>query len=173
MAKLADYGIVISDTPTVTIQGHQFPILLTMETMEYIADVYDDDYSKFEADMNEMINKSGGRISSKDLSASDLKIMRALIYGMLRTGGLEETPETIFKFLGMSATIVEIYGACMEIFAKQNFQVEDLKNPRSHKIIKLRKKEKQKEKASTEIGTPWAFYLYVALTLLGWSEDFF
>lgn len=108
MAKLADYGIVISDTPTVTIQGHQFPILLTMETMEYIADVYDDDYSKFEADMNEMINKSGGRISSKDLSASDLKIMRALIYGMLRTGGLEETPETIFKFLGMSATIVEI-----------------------------------------------------------------
>ncbi|MDN3202437.1 hypothetical protein P0E66_15100, partial [Enterococcus faecalis] len=71
MAKLVDYGIVISDTPTVTIQGRQFPILLTMETMEYIADVYDDDYSKFEADMNEMINKSGGRISSKDLSASD------------------------------------------------------------------------------------------------------
>ncbi|RYT05221.1 hypothetical protein EAI87_05465 [Enterococcus mundtii] len=23
------------------------------------------------------------------------------------------------------------------------------------------------------MGTPWAFYIYVALTLLGWSEDFF
>ncbi|MBE8863603.1 hypothetical protein, partial [Enterococcus faecium] len=23
------------------------------------------------------------------------------------------------------------------------------------------------------IGTPWDFYLYVALTLLNWSEDFF
>ncbi|EHK9494288.1 hypothetical protein KCT28_002059 [Enterococcus faecalis] len=146
MAKLADYGIVISDTPTVTIQGHQFPILLTMETMEYIADVYDDDYSKFEADMNEMINKSGGRISSKDLSASDLKIMRALIYGMLRTGGLEETPETIFKFLGMSATIVEIYSTCMEIFAKQNFQVEDLKKSKKPQDYQTPKKRKNKKK---------------------------
>ncbi len=43
---MADYGIVVSDTPTVTIKGHQFPILLTMETMEHIADIYDDDYSK-------------------------------------------------------------------------------------------------------------------------------
>ena len=146
MAKLADYGIVVSDTPTVTIKGHQFPILLTMETMEHIADIYDDDYSKFEEDMNAMLNKSGGRISSKDLSASDLKIMRALIYGMLKTGGLDETPETIFKFLGMNSTIVEVYGACMEVFTEQNFQVDDVKNPRSHKIIKLRNKRKTKRK---------------------------
>lgn len=33
-----------------------------------------------------------------------------------------------------------------------------------------KKKEKQKE---SEIETPWDFYIYVALTLLKWSESFF
>lgn len=149
MAKLADYGIVVSDTPTVTIKGHQFLILLTMETMEHIADIYDDDYSKFEEDMNAMLNKSGGRISSKDLSASDLKIMRALIYGMLKTGGLDETPETIFKFLGMNSTIVEVYGACMEVFTEQNFQVDDVKKskkPQDYQTPQQKKNKKKKHK---------------------------
>ena len=173
MAKLADYGIVVSDTPTVTIKGHQFPILLTMETMEHIADIYDDDYSKFEEDMNAMLNKSGGRISSKELSASDLKIMRALIYGMLKTGGLDETPETIFKFLGMNSTVVEVYGACMEVFAAQNFQDVDVKKSKKPQDYQTPQQKKNKEKTQTEVGTPWAFYLYVALTLLGWSEGFF
>lgn len=86
--------------------------------MEYIVDVYDDDYLKFEVDMNEMINKSGGCILLKDLLVFDLKIMCVLIYGMLRIGGLEEMLEIIFKFLGMSVIIVEIYGVCMEIFVK-------------------------------------------------------
>lgn len=149
MAKLADYGIVVSDTPTVTIKGHQFPILLTMETMEHIADIYDDDYSKFEEDMNAMLNKSGGRISSKELSASDLKIMRALIYGMLKTGGLDETSETIFKFLGMNSTVVEVYGACMEVFAAQNFQDVDVKKskkPQDYQTPQQKKNKKKKHK---------------------------
>lgn len=73
----------------------------------------------------------------------------------------------------MNSTVVEVYGACMEVFAAQNFQDVDVKNPRSHKIIKLRNKRKTKRKTQTEVGTPWAFYLYVALTLLGWSEGFF
>ena len=146
MAKLADYGIVVSDTPTVTIKGHQFPILLTMETMEHIADIYDDDYSKFEEDMNAMLNKSGGRISSKELSASDLKIMRALIYGMLKTGGLDETPETIFKFLGMNSTVVEVYGACMEVFAAQNFQDVDVKKSKKPQDYQTPQQKKNKKK---------------------------
>ena len=118
MAKLADYGIVVSDTPTVTIKGHQFPILLTMETMEHIADIYDDDYSKFEEDM-------------------------------LKTGGLDETPETIFKFLGMNSTVVEVYGACMEVFAAQNFQDVDVKKskkPQDYQTPQQKKNKKKKHK---------------------------
>lgn len=130
MARLSDYGINIEDlknSATVTIQGVEFPISFTMQTMEFIADVYGGDYSQFESDMNAMLYKKEGKISSANLSPSDLKIMRALIYAMLRTGGLEEDPETIFKFLGMSGEVLSAYSTCMEIFASQTFQVEDLK----------------------------------------------
>ncbi|MCX3999761.1 hypothetical protein NMC63_04220 [Enterococcus faecium] len=130
MARLADYGIHVEDlknSAVVTIQGAEFPIAFTMQTMEFIADVYGGDYSQFESDMNAMLSKKEGQISSANLSPSDLKIMRALIYAMLRTGGLEEDPETIFKFLGMSGEVLSAYSTCMEIFASQTFQVEDLK----------------------------------------------
>ncbi|EMW6263562.1 TPA: hypothetical protein ACGWAT_002706 [Enterococcus faecium] len=130
MARLSDYGIHVEDlknSAVVIIQGAEFPISFTMQTMEFIADVYGGDYSQFESDMNAMLSKKEGQISSANLSPSDLKIMRALIYAMLRTGGLEEDPETIFKFLGMSGEVLSAYSTCMEIFASQTFQVEDLK----------------------------------------------
>ena len=130
MARLSDYGIHVEDlknSAVVIIQGAEFPISFTMQTMEFIADVYGGDYSQFESDMNAMLSKKEGQISSANLSPSDLKIMRALIYAMLRTGGLDEDPETIFKFLGMSGEVLSAYSTCMEIFASQTFQVEDLK----------------------------------------------
>ena len=130
MARLADYGINVSDFSNVheiSIRGTKFPISFTMETMEYIADIYDGDYAEFESAMNAMLKKADGKLTSNTLSPADLKIMRALIYGMLKTGGLDETPDTIFKFLGMSGDVLSAYSACMEIFADQTFQVEDLK----------------------------------------------
>lgn len=153
MARLADYGIHVEDlknSAVVIIQGAEFPITFTMETMEYIADVYGGDYSQFESDMNRMLAKKEGKISSANLSPSDLKIMRALIYAMLRTGGLEEDPETIFKFLGMSGEVLSAYSACMEIFASQTFQVEDLKKSKKpqdfQKAQAKRKKNKKNRK---------------------------
>ena len=153
MARLSDYGIHVEDlknSAVVAIQGAEFPISFTMQTMEYIADVYGGDYSQFESDMNAMLSKKEGRISSANLSPSDLKIMRALIYAMLRTGGLEENPETIFKFLGMSGEVLSAYSACMEIFASQTFQVEDLKKSRKpqdfQKIQANRKKRNKNSK---------------------------
>ena len=153
MARLSDYGIHIEDlknSATVTIQGVEFPISFTMQTMEFIADVYGGDYSQFESDMNAMLYKKEGKISSANLSPSDLKIMRALIYAMLRTGGLEENPETIFKFLGMSGEVLSAYSTCMEIFASQTFQVEDLKKSKKpqdfQKAQAKRKKNKKNQK---------------------------
>jgi hypothetical protein len=100
--------------------------------------------------------------------------MRALIYGMLRTGGLEESPQTIFQFLGMNGEVLTAYADCMEIFSDQTFQVEDIKKSKKPQDFqKSTTKKKQKQKESEEIGTPWSFYLYVALTLLNWSEGFF
>ena len=153
MARLSDYGIHVEDlknSATVTIQGVEFPISFTMQTMEFIADVYGGDYSQFESDMNAMLYKKEGKISSANLSPSDLKIMRALIYAMLRTGGLEEDPETIFKFLGMSGEVLSSYSSCMEIFASQTFQVEDLKKSKKpqdfQKAQAKRKKNKKNRK---------------------------
>lgn len=153
MARLSDYGIHVEDlknSATVTIQGVEFPISFTMQTMEFIADVYGGDYSQFESDMNAMLYKKEGKISSANLSPSDLKIMRALIYAMLRTGGLEEDPETIFKFLGMSGEVLSTYSTCMEIFASQTFQVEDLKKSKKpqdfQKAQAKRKKSKKNRK---------------------------
>lgn len=153
MARLSDYGIHVEDLKnfaTVTIQGVEFPISFTMQTMEFIADVYGGDYSQFESDMNAMLYKKEGKISSANLSPSDLKIMRALIYAMLRTGGLEEDPETIFKFLGMSGEVLSAYSTCMEIFASQTFQVEDLKKSKKpqdfQKAQAKRKKNKKNRK---------------------------
>lgn len=153
MARLSDYGIHVEDlknSATVTIQGVEFPISFTMQTMEFIADVYGGDYSQFESDMNAMLYKKEGKISSANLSPSDLKIMRALIYAMLRTGGLEEDPETIFKFLGMSGEVLSTYSTCMEIFASQTFQVEDLKKSKKpqdfQKAQAKRKKNKKNRK---------------------------
>ncbi|EAF6235971.1 hypothetical protein ASB83_14940 [Listeria monocytogenes] len=150
MARLSDYGIVVSESPTVTIRGHEFPISLTMETMEYIAEVYDDDYSKFEEDMNAMIKKSDGTISSKNLKPSDLKIMRTLIYSMLKTGGLDESPETMFRFIGMGGSVVEAYAACMEVFSEQNFQVEDLKKSKKPQDYQTPQKVKNKKKRNKQ-----------------------
>ncbi|EMF0054965.1 hypothetical protein ACG6P0_002476 [Enterococcus hirae] len=153
MARLSDYGIHVEDlknSATVTIQGVEFPISFTMQTMEFIADVYGGDYSQFESDMNAMLYKKEGKISSANLSPSDLKIMRALIYAMLRTGGLDENPETIFKFLGMSGEVLSAYSTCMEIFASQTFQVEDLKKSKKpqdfQKAQAKRKKNKKNRK---------------------------
>ena len=76
--------------------------------------------------------------------------MRALIYGMLKTGGLDESPETIFKFLGMNGEVLSAYAACMEIFADQTFQVKDLKKSKKpqdfQKVQPKRKQSKKKRK---------------------------
>ena len=63
----------------------------------------------------------------------------------------------------MNSTVVEVYGACMEVFAAQNFQDVDVKIQEATRLSNSATKE-NKKKTQTEVGTPWAFYLYVALT---------
>lgn len=154
MAKLSDYGFRVDkleNTAVCVIRGVEFPLAFTMETMEYIADIYGGDYSKFEADMNAMLQKSKGRITSTNLKASDLKIMRALIYGMLKTGGLDESSDTIFKFLGISGDVLTAYSSCMEVFMNQNFQVQDLKKSKKPQDFQ---KAKRKNNNRNQKKTP-------------------
>ncbi|WYJ89238.1 hypothetical protein A5888_000957 [Enterococcus sp. 9E7_DIV0242] len=114
--------------------------------MEFIADCYAGDYSIFEKDMNAMLEKSSGRLTSGSLASGDLKIMRSLIYGMLRTGGLEENVETIMALLGMGNDVLKVYATCMEIFTNQAFQVEDLKKSKKPQDFQKQSKKGSKKK---------------------------
>lgn len=152
MAKLSDYGFKVEDienTPLCIIKGQEFPVSFTMETMEYIADIYGGDYAQFEADMNDMLKRSKGKITSANLKAADLKIMRALIYGMLKTGGLDENSDTIFKFLGMSGDVLTAYASCMEVFTNQNFQVQDLKKSKKPQDFQKAKRKNNRNYKKT------------------------
>ena len=46
---------------------------------------------------------------------------------MLAAGGLEESPNDVFAWLGFRNETVEVFTACMEIFSKNTFQVADVK----------------------------------------------
>ncbi|MFS7199268.1 hypothetical protein AB6834_02685 [Carnobacterium divergens] len=146
MAKLSDYGIKLDDIDSsekVKIRGQFFPVDFHMESMEYIADVYDDDYSKFEKDTNDMLKRLDGELTSSKLTANDLKIMRSLIFAMLRTGGLEEDCETVSKLVGVGNDMLEIYSVCMKIFSNNNFQVGDLKKSKKPQDFQRSNKKNQ------------------------------
>lgn len=155
MSKLADYGINVknlSNVDTVRIDGHDFPIVLSHEAIEYIGIVYGDDYTKFEADLNDFLERSEGEMRMGNIKSNDWKIIKSLVYGMLCAGGLEETPQDVFAWLGMRNETVEVFGKCMKVFSKNTFQVEDVKKykkpqdyqPTQKKATKKRKKNKRK-----------------------------
>lgn len=130
MAKLSDYGIELeklSNRATVNIDGHDFPVVLSHEAIEYIGVVYGDDYQQFENHLNDFLNRSNGRLTVSKIKSNDWKIIKALVYGMLAAGGLEETPTDVFAWLGFRNETVEVFTACMEIFSKNTFQVADVK----------------------------------------------
>lgn len=144
MARLSDLGIEtknVDNRRVIYIQGKPVPVVLSMETMEHIAEVYDDDYAIFERDLNNMIKRSDGELNTGKLKSSDLKIMRSLIYAMVRSGGIECTPEELSTAIGFTHELLDIFGQCMEIFSKQRFQVEDLKKSRKPQDFKKTSKK--------------------------------
>lgn len=153
MARLSDFGIQVdklSNQDTVTIDGHDFPIVLSHESIEYIGIVYGDDYEEFQNHLNDFLKRSEGEITLGKIRANDWKIIKSLVYGMLRAGGLEETPHTIFTWLGMRSETVQVFAKCMQVFSKNTFQVEDLKKstkPQDYQKPKRRKRNKKKPKA--------------------------
>ncbi|MCV2499595.1 hypothetical protein QQG09_06570 [Melissococcus plutonius] len=150
MSKLADFGICVeklSNYDTVHIDGHDFPVVLSHEAMEYIGLVYNDDYAQFEHDLNSLLSRSNGTISTGNITSSDWKIMKSLVYGMLCAGGLDEDPKTVFTWLGIRNETVEIFGKCMEIFSKNNYQVEDLKKSKKPQDYQKPNNKNHKRKA--------------------------
>ena len=151
MARLADYGIELdrlSNRSTVNIDGHDFPVVLSHEAIEYIGVVYGEDYQQFEKDLNSFLQRSRGKLTVSKIKSNDWKIIKALVYGMLAAGGLEDSPSDVFAWLGLRNETVQVFSKCMEIFSKNTFQVEDVKKsrgPQGHQKAK-RKNNNQNPK---------------------------
>lgn len=122
MARLSDLINVENNLRHITVQDAKIPIHFGMDAMEYIADIYEDDYSVFEQDLStEFTGKNKVEASRKNM-----KIIRALIYGMVRSGGTECTPEELHRSIPFSQ-LPGVYETCLNVFMEQNFSVDDLK----------------------------------------------
>ncbi|MFR3684225.1 MAG: hypothetical protein ACLTXM_04200, partial [Enterococcus sp.] len=114
MATLKDLGIDVGvNLDFVRIQNISVPISFTMATMEFIADVYGEDYTVFERDLNNMLMTENGE-QRKTLmpSRGNIKIMRALTYSMIRSGGTQTTPEELERVVPFSQ-VPELFNTCM------------------------------------------------------------
>lgn len=123
-------------------------MVLSHEAIEYIGVVYGDDYQQFEKDLNSFLQRSRGKLTVSKIKSNDWKIIKALVYGMLAAGGLEDSPSDVFAWLGLRNETVQVFSKCMEIFSKNTFQVEDVKKsrkPQGHQKAK-RKNNNQNPK---------------------------
>jgi hypothetical protein len=147
MATLKELGINVGvNHHFITIQNVKVPIAFTMESMEHITDVYGEDYFVFEQDLNKMLlDKNGKQRKTLIPTRENMKIMRALIYSMVRTGGTETDPNELERAIPFSQ-VPDIYSACMEVFLEQNFQESDVKKSQKPQDFKKSQKRKNQNK---------------------------
>lgn len=120
MAKLRDLVNVEANVEHVVIQGVEIPIMFSMASIDYIQEAYGKPYPQFERDMNSMLQKK-----QITLGRNELKIVRSLIYGMVRAGGTECTIQELEGSIPIS-DIQAVYQAAMDVFINSNFQQNDL-----------------------------------------------
>ncbi|WP_413508890.1 hypothetical protein [Carnobacterium maltaromaticum] len=152
MAKLSDLVRIDGgeNSGSILIQDQRIPVVFSVECMEHIGDVYGADYAVFERDMNKMLTASNGKLR---VTKENLKIIRALIYGMVRSGGTECTPDELYSSIPFNQ-LTAIYSVCMGIFTNQAFQEEDLKKsvkPQDFQTSKRTEKSKKRKKKSPRL----------------------
>lgn len=121
MPKLSDLIDVGINRNTVSIQGAAIPILFTMETFNHVQEAYGATYSVFEKDLNKMLSKR----ERLRLNAKEMKVMYALIYGMIVSGGTDCTLEDIRGGIPIG-DLQEIFQKVLDIFQNQDFQKSDI-----------------------------------------------
>lgn len=141
MARLKDLVNVDLNTDFILVQDTQLPINFGMDAMEYIADIYGEDYSVFEKDLNEEFT---GKESIK-ATRKNMKIIRALIYGMVRSGGTECSPKELQNSIPFSQ-VSDIYQICLDVFMSQNFEEQDLKKSVKPQDFQKKKTNKNRKR---------------------------
>ncbi|WP_018664620.1 hypothetical protein [Heyndrickxia acidiproducens] len=127
MARLSDLVNVNINRDTIRIQNAQIPVIFTMKSFPYVEEAYGKPYHVFERDVNRMLDK--GKVT---LGKREVKLMNALIYAMVRSGGTECTPAEIENAIPLS-DLPAIFETAFNIFSNQNFQVEDAEKIKQEK----------------------------------------
>lgn len=127
MARLSDLVNVDINLNKIKIQGVEIPVIFTFESFPYVEESYGKPYHEFEKEMNQMLAK--GEFS---LGEQEAKLMRSLIYAMVRSGGTECTPNEIKNAIPLY-DVPGIFQVVFEIFNGQNFQIEDMEKLKKEK----------------------------------------
>ena len=130
MARLSDLVNVNINRDIITIQGVEIPVIFTFKSFPFLEQAYGKPYHIFEKDLNAMMKR--GKI---EIGHKEIKLMNALIYAMIRSGGTDATIYEVESSIPLS-DLPGIFQTVIDIFNNQIFQVED------HKKIKQEKKTK-------------------------------
>ena len=127
MARLSDLVNVNINVNTIKIQGVEIPVVFTFESFPYVEESYGKEYHEFEKEMNDMMKK--GQFS---LGEKEAKLMRSLIYAMIRSGGTECTSEEIKNAIPLY-DLPDIFQVVFQIFSGQTFQYSDMEKLKQEK----------------------------------------
>ncbi|ANS46771.1 phage protein [Bacillus thuringiensis] len=127
MARLSDLVNVNINLNKIKIQGVDIPVIFTFESFPYVEESYGKPYHEFEKEMNDMVSQG-----SFSLGEKEAKLMRSLIYAMVRSGGTECTPTEIKHAIPLY-DVPGIFQVVWDIFNHQNFQNTDMEKLKQEK----------------------------------------
>lgn len=120
MAKLSDL-VRLRDNHFITIQGAKVPAAFTFASIDAIESAYGQGYKIFEKDLNLMLKR---KVIHRDQKT--MKLIWALVYGLLVGGGTETTFDEMNRAIPFSE-IPSVIQEAMDILNEQNFQLSDIK----------------------------------------------
>lgn len=120
MAKLSNLVNVNINRNAIKIQGVDIPVVFTFKSFPYVEEAYGKSYEAFEKDVNNMLKN--GQFT---LGKREIKLMNALIYAMVRSGGTDCTPYELEYSIPLS-DLPGIFQKAFDLFQDQNFQKSDM-----------------------------------------------
>ncbi|NEX77372.1 hypothetical protein G4Z05_00450 [Bacillus thermocopriae] len=127
MAKLSDLVNVNINRDTIKIQDVDIPVIFTMKSFPFVEEAYGKPYHIFEKDLNRMLQKG-----TVKLGKNETRLMSALIYAMVRSGGTECTPKELEGSIPIS-DLSGVFQTVLNIFNNQMFQKEDMDKMKTEK----------------------------------------
>ncbi len=127
MARLSDLINVNINRDVIRIQDVEIPVIFTFKSFPFLEEAYGKPYHIFEKDLNQMMKK--GRVA---IGKNEIKLMNALIYAMIRTGGTDATVAEVENAIPIH-DLPDIFQTVLAIFNNQIFQVEDAEKIKSDK----------------------------------------